>query len=66
MNFDWQVFLFGIVVFTIFSIGFLIAYAAAAAEEAEHERGLVARLTLQICQRLGIVESESKSERKEP
>jgi hypothetical protein len=54
MNVDWPVFVFGLLVFLIGSIAILLGYAAAAAEEAEHERGPLAQLTLQLCRILGL------------
>ncbi len=62
MNMDWFILLFGLVAFLLGSIGWLACYAAAAAQEAEHEHGPLARLTLRICRALGIAE-ESDSEK---
>jgi len=48
MNLELQVFLFGVLVFIVFSIGFLVIYAPAAGEESEHERTALARFTLWV------------------
>jgi hypothetical protein len=66
MNIDWAVFLFGVVAFLIGSLGILAGYAGAAIEEAEQERGVLARVTLRICSALGILapgEEPSEEER---
>lgn len=59
MNFECLVFLFGLLVFVVGSIAILLLYAAAAAEEAEYERGTLARLTLRILRVVGITEAPS-------
>lgn len=65
MNIDWVVFLFGVVAFLIGSLGILAGYAGAAIEEAEQERGVLARLTLRICGALGILGPEEKPSEEE-
>jgi hypothetical protein len=60
MSFDWPVFLFGLLIFVVGSLGILLLYAGAAVEEAEHERGTLARLTLWICRAVGITKDSSE------
>jgi hypothetical protein len=56
MNVDWAVFLFGVIVFAIGTLAFLLGYAAAAIDQAEHEQGPLARLVVRICRALGLLE----------
>ena len=63
MNVDWAVFLFGVLMFLIGALGILAGYAAAAIEEAEHERGTLARLTLRVCRALRILEKREAVDR---
>jgi hypothetical protein len=60
MTFEWSVFLFGLLIFFLGSVGILLGYAGAAAEEAERERGAMARLTLRICRFLGFTEARGE------
>jgi hypothetical protein len=60
MNFEWPLFLFGLLIFLVGSAAFLALYAGAAEEEAEHERGALARVTLRICRLLGFTVGEGQ------
>jgi hypothetical protein len=57
--YDVGVMLFGLVVFLVGSLGFLMFYAGVAEEEAQHEPGEFARMTRQILERFGLEESSS-------
>jgi hypothetical protein len=59
MKIDCAVFAFGVVVFLVGTAGFLIAYAAAAMDQAEHEHTALARLAIRLCRALGLMEPPS-------
>jgi len=58
--YDVGVLLFGLVVFLVGSLGFLLFYAGVAEEEAEREGGGLARLTRKFLKRIGVEESSSE------
>jgi peptidoglycan/LPS O-acetylase OafA/YrhL len=58
--YDVGVLLFGLVVFLVGSLGFLMFYAGVAEEEAQREPGEFARLTRKILERIGLKESSSE------
>jgi hypothetical protein len=63
--YDVGVLLFGLVVFLVGSLGFLMFYAGVAGEEAEREPGEFARWTRKILDRLGLEESNSEHDERE-
>jgi hypothetical protein len=65
MSFEWTVFLFGLLIFLLGSAAILAGYAGVAAEEAERERGALARLTLRICRFLGFTETTGEEKGQE-
>lgn len=61
MTFEWQVFGF---ILMFFGLGLMILgllYSAAAEEQAEHERGALARFTLRVCRMMGIATPRKSS-----
>lgn len=54
MTFTWQLFLLTLALFLIGTAALGLLYAGAAEEQAEHERGALARFTLRVCRYLGI------------
>jgi hypothetical protein len=53
MKLDLVIFLVGVVITILGTLGFLVMYAAAAADEAEYENDALARLTLRVCAMIG-------------